>query len=195
MSRVSTTPNTTPSSIAASDVIALFIHEARHQALQQTRDKRGAAMYVSSGAGQKNFSGKGQGGGRSGKGKGAKPKCDITCYNCGKPGHVKANCWGEGGDKAGQGPHQKFAKGSSKDGSAKKEESANTITAEKPEVFAFTCTSNFVELASLITIPKARLGAIVDSGASQHFCPDKSKFSNFVLTTGCPIRTADGKTV
>jgi hypothetical protein len=71
----------------------------------------------------------------------------------------------------------------------------NITTAEKPEVFAFTCTSDFVELASLIAIPKARLGAIVDSGASWHFCPNKSKFSNFVPTTGCPIETADGKTV
>ena len=45
-SRVSTTPNTTPSSIAASDIITLFIHEARHRTLQHTRDKGGAAMYV-----------------------------------------------------------------------------------------------------------------------------------------------------
>jgi len=86
---VSTTPNTTPTTIAASDVIALFIREARHRALQQTREKGGAAMYVSSGASQKNSSGKGRGGGKSGKGKGAKPKSDITCYNCGKVGHVK----------------------------------------------------------------------------------------------------------
>jgi len=53
---VSTTPNTTPTTIAASDVIALFIREARHRALQQTREKGGAAMYVSSGASQKNSS-------------------------------------------------------------------------------------------------------------------------------------------
>ena len=59
MSRVSTTLNTTTSSIAASDVIALFICEARHQVLQKTRDKGGVAMYISLGAGQKNFSGKG----------------------------------------------------------------------------------------------------------------------------------------
>ena len=153
-------------------------------------------MYTSSSAGQKNSSGKGGGGRKMGKGKGAKPKSDITYYNCGKPSHVKVDCWAEGGDKAGQGPHQKSTKkGSVKDGSAKREESANIATAEKPEVFTFTCTSNFVELSSLITTPKARLGAIVDSGVTWHFCPDKSKFSNFVLTSGWPIRTADGKTV
>ena len=76
-------------------------------------------MYVSSGASQKNSSRKGRDGGKSGKGKGAKPKSDITCDNCGKPGHVKADCWAEGGNKAGQGPHQKSVKkGSAKDRSA-----------------------------------------------------------------------------
>ena len=71
----------------------------------------------------------------------------------------------------------------------------NIATTEKPEVSAFTWTSDFVELASLITILKERLGAIVDSGAMWHFCPDKSKFSNFILTSGWPIRTANGKTI
>jgi hypothetical protein len=172
---VSITPNTTPTTIAASDVIALFIHEARHRALQQTKEKGGAVMYISSGASQKNSSGKGRGGRKSGKGKGAKPKSDITCYNCGKIGHVKADCWAEGGDKTGQGPHQKSAKkgGSTKDASAKKDELANMASAEKPEAFAFTCTSDFAEIASrLSSVPRERLGAIVDSGATRHFCPD-----------------------
>jgi hypothetical protein len=71
----------------------------------------------------------------------------------------------------------------------------NVATAEKLELFAFTCTSDFVELVSLLTILKARLGAIVNNGATCHFCPNKSKFANFVLTSGWPIRTADGKTV
>lgn len=151
-------------------------------------------MYAGSGGGQKSSNGKSKGGGKSGKSKTAKPKSDITCYNCGKVGHVKADCWAEGGDKAGQGPHQKSTKkGSGKD--AKKEESANATTTEKAEAFAFSCTSDFTELASLLSVPKSRLGAIVDSGATRHFCPDKSKFSNFVPTSNRPVRTADGNTL
>jgi hypothetical protein len=116
-------------------------------------------MYADSGGGQKSSNGKSKGGGKSGKSKTVKPKSDITCYNCGKVGHIKADCWAEGGDKAGQGPHQKSVKkGSGKD--AKKEELANATTTEKPEAFAFSCTSDFTELMFLLSVPKSRLGAI-----------------------------------
>jgi hypothetical protein len=152
-------------------------------------------MYASSGTSQKNL--KSRGGGRSSKGRGAKPKSDLICYNCGKVGHVKADCWAEDGDKAGQGPHQKSVKkgGSAKDASGKKDELANMASAEKPEAFAFTCTSDFAEIASrLSSVPRGRLGAIVDSGATRHFCPDRSKFTNF-REGAEPITTADGKVV
>jgi Reverse transcriptase (RNA-dependent DNA polymerase)/gag-polypeptide of LTR copia-type len=34
-------------------------------------------------------------------------KEERTCFNCGKKGHVKRNCWGKGGGKEGQGPKGK----------------------------------------------------------------------------------------
>jgi len=37
----------------------------------------------------------------------AKGKSALKCFNCGKKGHKKADCWGEGGGKAGQGPKRK----------------------------------------------------------------------------------------
>ena len=34
-------------------------------------------------------------------------KKNLLCANCNKKGHMKENCWAEGGDKAGQGPKGK----------------------------------------------------------------------------------------
>jgi hypothetical protein len=36
-----------------------------------------------------------------------KGKLMLKCFNCGKKGHKKADCWAEGGGKAGQGPKGK----------------------------------------------------------------------------------------
>ena len=35
-----------------------------------------------------------------------KSKRDIECHNCHKCGHIKANCWAQGGGKEGQGPNR-----------------------------------------------------------------------------------------
>src|SRR5258708_40371315 len=103
------------------------------------------------------------GGGKSARGKGGRQKSDLTCYNCGKVGHIKADCWAEGGDKAGEGPHQKSVKkgGAAKDGSGKKDESANVASADKPPPFAFACSSDFAEIATKLSVLRESLRAIV----------------------------------
>jgi hypothetical protein len=45
------------------------------------------------------------------------------CFNCGKIGHKKSNCWAEGGGKAGQGP-----KGKSEDSTDEKKKMAASST-------------------------------------------------------------------
>ena len=49
--------------------------------------------------------------------------------------------------------------------------------------------------ASLLSVPAEQRGAIVDSGASSHFCPDCSKFTTFTPITPKPINIADRCTI
>jgi uncharacterized membrane protein len=58
----------------------------------------------------------------------------------------------------------------------------------------FTCTSDHADVAAKLKIPLSRCGTIIDSSASRHFCPDRSKFVNFTLISDSPITGADGRT-
>ena len=106
------------------------------------------------------------------KGHTKKGKLHKLCVNCDKSSHTKEDCWAPGGGKEGQGLNQQKQGSKGK----KKEESAVKTTTE--EVFAFTCTLTFIGIADSLKIPPSKCGVIVNSGASSHFCPDKSKFIN-----------------
>ena len=103
-----------------------------------------------------------------------------------KLNHIKADCYQKG--KEGQAPWMKKDK---KEGE-KNKGSANT--AQDEDVFAFTCTSDFAEVADTLQIPKSKCGAIADSGTSCHFSPDKSKFSNYHPLKNHHVTTDDGCT-
>jgi len=62
---------------------------------------------------------------------------------------------------------------------------------EDTEMFAFSCTSKYGMLAENLQLPKSRLGTCINSGASQVYCPDKSKFTNY-KNIDRKITTADG---
>jgi gag-polypeptide of LTR copia-type/GAG-pre-integrase domain len=129
-------------------------------------------------------------------------KNDILCTNtnCGRRGHTKDQCWSKGGGKEGQGPD--WWKTAGKQASANIVES--TPTSDEPENYAMltynvpddptalVCTSDFHSEAHAIS---NHAGTILDSGASRHFSPDRSKFLNYQeLVNPEPIRAADGRT-
>ena len=53
----------------------------------------------------------------------------------------------------------------------KREKKAETVAAVEAtgnvdEIFAFTCMSNYVEVANALNVPKSQLGACINSSAS-----------------------------
>ena len=63
---------------------------------------------------------------------------------------------------------------------------------ESGTMFAYAATSSFRSVAAKLGIPLEQHNMIVDSGASHHYCPNKSKFKNFSPVTD-NVKLADGR--
>jgi hypothetical protein len=117
---------------------------------------------------------------------------EKKCFNCGKIGHWKDNCWRPGGGKEGQGPKQQAQKGKKKG----KGETTNSATATQGDVeVAFVCTLDFTEVANALNVPEDQCGALIDCRASQHFSPARKHFVTFHVIPPKLICTADGRSV
>ena len=173
----------------AEEVITIFLREARHRVILKAETKAGEALAAYANSNSKSK------GGDSGKAKKRKPKC----FNCNKLGHKSKDCFAPGGGKEGQGPHQMNQK-SQKGGKPENSTSSANVashseaTKEGGTMFAFSATSSFHCIAAKLGIPAERRSAILDSGASHHYCPDKSKFKNLEPISDS-IKLADGHTL
>ena len=139
-------------SVTPSTIVTVVFEEADHRTIgkDDSATTTDAALNTSMKGGQRNRRLK---------------NSNMTCFSCNRVGHLSKDCWRKGGGKEGQGPHQKSL------------HSANTATPSGND-FAFTTTTLSRE-ASLLSVPAEKRSAIVDSGASSHFCPDRSKFTSF----------------
>jgi len=86
--------------------------------------------------------------------------------------HTEPNCYQKGGGKEGQATVAKEGKKDNKKGEKKTEETANT--AHKIENSLHYLNVRFFPLLQKPSNPKSKRGAIIDSGASRQFCPDRS---------------------
>jgi hypothetical protein len=129
------------------------------------------------------------------KGRNSGGNSNITCYNCNNVGHVKANCWSKGGGKEGQRP-QRWGQ---RNGNSQHPAAANTATQSTstmtPVVNYAFATSDLANVAKQLNIPVERHGAIVDSGATSHFCPNRSKFTSFIQIEPQSVHTANGSSI
>src|SRR6202789_2679990 len=163
----------------ADDLMAVLMEEAQHRVINDERSKSSDQAL----AAHTKRKGKAKANRAKGDDKALNADSEIICHNCKRPGHKKADCWAKGGGKEGQGPRQK---------KGKKTESAVVAAADDDkELFAFTCMSDFANVAEALHVPKSRLGTCMDSGASQVYCPDRSKFTNY-KSMDRSVTTADG---
>ena len=166
--------------LKADDLIAFILEEAQHRVINNERSKSAKSALAAWTKGPARSRGK----------KKDKNQSDIICDNCKWPGHGKPDCYSKEGGKKGQGPGQRNA------AKPKQSETAVVVAAndDENELSAFTCTSDYVTVTDMLDVPKSKLGTCMDSRASQDYCPDHTKFTNYKLVER-KITTADERTL
>ena len=160
--------------ISPNDLMRIVLEEARQREIADLASKSGdAALHVKKTRGR--------------KGKSEDSGTKTPCTNCKCTNHKTENCYADGRAKQGQAPWQK------------KKEKANTAAVSTKrqehdeEYLAFTCLGNQHEAATAAhSTPKAH-DIILDSGATAHFCPDRSMFVCYSATSPTAITAADGR--
>ena len=127
------------------DLITFITEEAQHRVINDKCTKNMESTLAALGKKQRTRKH------RSNRGK-EKPTPGATCENCKNAGHTKADCWAKGGGKEGQGPRGR----NSKKGEKKAETAAAAeATGNTDEIFAFTCTSDYIGVANALNVPKS----------------------------------------
>jgi hypothetical protein len=112
---------------------------------------------------------------------------DAMCTNCDRKGHWKSDCWRKGGGKEGQGPRQKKAR-------QNKMAATAAAATDSQDNYAFASIDS-VPMTGEKDSPAKNRTAIIDSGATSHFCPNRAEFILYNPITPLDIRTADGSII
>ena len=124
-----------------------------------------------------------------------KSKRDIECHNCHKRGHIKANCWAQGGGKEGQGPNHN--RGTSRSAATQAEENALEAWVAIEEVEE--CQDVTLGTKAAATAGSSPAWAehgngaseLYDLGASRHMSPYRERFVTYHSIPPRAITTAD----
>src|ERR1700731_3754385 len=158
--------------INPNDLMRIILEEARQRELSENAQKSGdAALNVNKGKGK--------------KGKGNSNSQNKPCATCKRTNHKTEDCFSKGGAKEGQAPWQK---------KSDKAIMAAMSTPKKDETedyLAFTCLGDTPDPAAALAHAKRSHDVILDSGATAHFCPDRSMFSTYLQTAHKAVMATD----
>ena len=131
------------------DLISFILEEAQHRVINDECTKSTeTALATHMKKGKQNKSQKQKKADKSSK------STTEECNNCGQPGHAVADCYSKGGGKEADTPWKK---------KEKKSKTATVAAANNDEndLFAFTCISDFANMAESLKVPKSRFGTCV----------------------------------
>ncbi|EGO04778.1 hypothetical protein SERLA73DRAFT_68447 [Serpula lacrymans var. lacrymans S7.3] len=137
----------------------------------------------------------------------AERHCKYKCTNPNcttKTGHTTEQCYAPGGGREGQWPK---SKGKQKESQPKLQTTApaptnqiaanvvtNATASNDNKIYAFTVSAQSVDQAHRASHHEVQ-DAIIDCGATDYFCPDRSKFQSYPIIDPVPINAAKGDTM
>ena len=109
------------------------------------------------------------------------PKGD-GCWKCGKPGHLKKDCWAGKGKKGNNNNNNNQPAQGSKEQGQKPHQGQSGTTV--PELVTHPCLDFVPNISEAFFVQDDEIAWWVDSGATTHVCREQSLFKTFVPLDG-----------
>jgi hypothetical protein len=156
----------TPTAVSPQIVMETILEEFDRVQIEETQSKEAENAMMAKG-------GKGKGKKRKQQGQqSGKANPDVECWNCGKKGHYKSDCWGKTEQKGGR----------------RKKQGGEAHISHSQEDYAFTLGAPGETGAYISNVNQTM---IFDSGASTHMSPNRSGFVDFKSIEPKSVKAAD----
>ena len=166
-------------SVNSHELIAILLGEYRRR---QEKENTDDSAMVSRGHGARGSAGKSD--------RKSDKKSDVECWNCGKRGHTKDECWSKGGGKEGKGPRSRN-KGPKRKERANQAQPSQTNEDLMDVAYHVNQTSEHEQFSAEFS----RHDWLADSGTTSHISNLRETFVNFTPLESASIRGVGNQSV